>query len=117
MAELEFDTRVNYQKKYLDGSADLSVANPSASTSTTITHNLGYIPNVRVWFLNGDNNMSTAVTDAAGSNLSPITSAYTQRSCYYKVNTTSLVITFNRTVTVGTTRTTTVYYRIYLDSA
>lgn len=117
MAELTFDSRLNYQKIYLEGSVNLSVANPSTRTSTTITHNLGYIPNVRVWFLNGDGKISTAVSDAAGSNLYPLTAAYTQQSCYYMANSTTLTITYARGVTTGTTRSTTVYYRIYLDGA
>lgn len=117
MAELAFDSRVNYQKIYIDGSVPLTVATPSSSTSTKITHGLGYIPNVRVWFTNGDGNISTAVTDAAGSNLYPVTTAYTQQSCFYTVNSNTLVLTYSRGVTSGTTRSTTVYYRIYLDAA
>lgn len=117
MAELNFDSRVNYQKVYLNDTVDLSVANPNSSTSTTITHGLGYIPNVRVWFTNADGRISTAISDAGGSNLYPVTTAYANRSCFYTVNSNSLIITFSRGVTAGTTRTTTVYYRIYLDTA
>lgn len=115
MAELVFDTRDNYQKIYLDDSVTLSVANPNTSTSTTISHNLGYHPNVRVWFTTASGYISTAVSDAAASALNFLNSEYTNRACHYKTTTTGLVLTLYRGVTVGTTRTATIYYRIYLD--
>lgn len=115
MAELAFDSRVNYQKIFINDSVNLTVANPNSATTIAISHGLGYIPNVRVWFLNGNNEISTAVSDAVGSNIYPLTSAYTQRAVVYTVNASNLVLTFSRGVTTGTTRTTTIYYRIYLD--
>lgn len=117
MAELIFDSRVNYQKVYIDSSVQLSVANPEFKTSTTIAHNLGYIPSVRIWFTNASGKISTPITDAAYTNLYPVTTDYNNKSAYFTVDSTNLVITFDRGVTVGTTQTTTVYYRIYLDGA
>lgn len=50
MSNLVFDSRLNYQKKFMTGSysASLSAAN-SYTTTQTITHNLGYKPNLRVF--------------------------------------------------------------------
>lgn len=115
MAELNFDSRVNYQKIYLQDTVALSVADPNSTAAATITHPLGYIPNVRVWFTNGGGNISTAVTDAAGSNLYPLTSDYTHYACHYTVTSSALTITLVRGTTSGTTINSTIYYRIYFD--
>ena len=116
MAELTYDSRVNYQKIYLNGSVSLSVANPNSTATTTIVHSLGYYPNVSVWFTDANGNIAPAVSDA-GSYLYPVTSAFGTRACYYTVGTSSITITLDRGITTGTTVTATIYYRIYLDGS
>lgn len=116
MAELTFDSRVNYQKIYLNGTVSLTVSDPSSSNSTIIVHGLGYYPNVKLWYTDANGNIATAVTDA-GSYLYPVTSAFANRGCYYTVNTNSLTITLDRGITSGTAVTSTIYYRIYIDAS
>jgi hypothetical protein len=114
MAELAFDTTVNYQKIYMEGSAALSIANPNARTTTSITHNLGYIPNVRVWFTNASGKICPAVGEIGEQLLG---GDFVSHMCRYRVNTTTLTLVLDRVITVGPTINSTLYYRIYLDAA
>ena len=116
MAELGFSTDVNYQKIYVEGSVNLSIANPLSRTSTTIFHNLGNTPNVRVWWLDGSNRMVPAFGGIVGGTLLTSVSAFTDLSCYYEIYPNSLKVYFDRGVTVGATKSTTIYYRVYLDT-
>lgn len=115
MAELAFDSRLNYQKVFLNDSVTLTVADPNQRASTTITHSLGYIPNVRVWYTDANGDIATANADA-GNFLYPVTTIFKNRFCYYTVTTTGLTLYFDRGITSGTTQTATIYYRIYLDA-
>lgn len=113
MANLNFFTGVNYQKIFLSGSFDSSIANPNVHTITPITHDLEYEPNCRVWFTNA----SGLICPATPSGFDGHLTAFIGYSCWYQIYNTTLVIFFDRGVTSGPTVHTTIYYRIYLDAA
>jgi len=46
----QFDSRYNYQKIALQGTTAISVAS-GASSGVSVTHNLGYIPKIKAFFL------------------------------------------------------------------
>ena len=117
MAELAFDSTVNYQKIYLEDSVPLTIANPAQITTAPILHNLGYQPNVRVWYTNASGKICPAAGAIVDSLISGTTSDFALYQVHYTVSTTSLKLIFDRGITVGPTVNTTVYYRIYLDAA
>ena len=116
MAELNFDTTVNYQKIFDQDSYPATINSPNFESVNTIFHLLGYVPNVRVWFTNAAGEISTAVHTGFGDalNAGGITT-YLDFACNYEVYSNRLVIRFVRGVTSGTVSTT-IYYRIYWDS-
>lgn len=109
MAELNFDSRLNYQKIAQEGSFGVSVADPNFDVTTTINHALGYIPVCKVWFTNA----SSEICPASSSSFSLINAAFDNRACYFTITTSSLRIVFDRNVTSGATINSTIYYRIY----
>lgn len=51
---LRYSSRFNFQKIFREGSTTLSV--PAGSTnSVSVNHGLGYVPNLRMWLVNGSN--------------------------------------------------------------
>lgn len=116
MAELAFDTTVNYQKIYLEGSAPFTVADPDKSSTTVIAHNLGYIPNARVWFTNASGKVCPAAGAIIDALIAGTTTDFAVYKCWYRLSTTTLSIVLDRGTTITTTATGTLYYRIYLDS-
>lgn len=95
----------NYWKIAMKGSGTLSLpASFGATDSDTITHNLGYYPNVRVWFEpNNDGDIWVPHKRSVWSNA----------LLYFEVTTTGLTITAeNGSVSAETVP---YYYRIYYD--
>lgn len=111
MAELNFDSRLDYQKIYLSDSFSVSIANPNFQKVASITHPLKYVPQCKVWFTNAVGEVCPASSDVFGSLFSNF-SGYT---CYYTISSTALKVTFDRGVTSGPTINSTIYYRIYLN--
>lgn len=60
-----FDTRLNYQKVAFSGSTTLNVSAGSTG-STSVAHNLGYVPNVRAfWFDSGSSTTCRSIRNYA----------------------------------------------------
>lgn len=49
-SKVVFSTRYNIQKRYLDGTETISVTGSTTAEYSLITHSLGYIPTVRVFY-------------------------------------------------------------------
>ena len=106
---LAYDSANNYQKIFSSGSFS------NGSGTTTIAHNLTYVPKVRAWF-----DLSTSTTAGYGYVTVPSNSISTldlwpQTYPQVEVNSTDAlfasILDGNGAVASGT-----VYYRIYLDS-
>ena len=95
MADLNFDSTVNYQKIYIQGTVPMSVADPNIESTTTITHNLGYVPNVKVWFTNAAGQICPVLSDSFATYLFPLTSNFDFYSAYYQIYTNTLKIYFS----------------------
>lgn len=50
-----YNSNNNFQKIFMSGTTSISVAAGSTGYSSTITHNLGYIPSIKAFFINGNN--------------------------------------------------------------
>lgn len=99
---LAFDSRLNYQKIAQQG--ELSLTGPSGST--TIAHNLGYMPNVWVYFESNPGQVWPVTLGGAGN---PWLYLYsTQREIEYSISSTTLNLEL-----VGGTGSCKVWYRIY----
>lgn len=119
-APVYFKSGKNYLKRYMAGST--SIAAPATlnawfnySNSYTVTHNLGYIPQVRVYY--EENASNGKVYPAGGRRLATSYPGLTSGSCVFclfEVTSTTLTITLES----GTTQTgnRTIYWVIYLDS-
>lgn len=117
LGKIYFDSNENYQKIINSGEQFLSVANPNFRSSHTVYHNLGKYPSVRVWYLNGNENICEAIAGDSFFLFSSVTSAFNTHMCYYYIYTDRIVIYFNRGITSGATESTTVFWRIYYDGA
>lgn len=97
---LAFYTKFNYLKRYVTGSA----THTGTFATNTVTHSLGYVPAVKVYFevggklFHAHGNVSSR-TDSEGVTLFP------------RHTSTSLVYTMN----AGVSKTVIVYWIIYLD--
>ena len=100
-----FTSKANYQKIHSKGSGTLSLSSTFGSTaSATVTHNLGYKPNVRVFF-EPDNDGDIWVPHQ--------NSIYSDATLTYRITNTTVTITATQNGFTG--RTVPYYYRIYLD--
>lgn len=117
LGNIFFSSNANYQKIINEGEQGLTVANPSSRASHTVYHNLGKYPSVRVWYINGNGKMCEAIAGDAFFLYSSVTSGFNNNLCYYYIYTDRIVIYFDRTITSGTTQSTTVYWRIYYDGS
>lgn len=52
-----FNSNNNYQKIFKKGTTSISVTSGNTGSSASIAHNLGYIPKVRAFFVNSDNQL------------------------------------------------------------
>jgi hypothetical protein len=50
-----YNSNINFQKIFIEGTTNINVAAGSTGYSATITHNLNYIPAIKAFFLNGSN--------------------------------------------------------------
>lgn len=114
--DFSFKSDVNYQKIFLND--NVTVSTSTFPVTTTITHSLGYKPNVKVWLLNS----SGALVPAIGVRsiiatlefpTDGIVTLLSDRYCNYQITDTTLVIKVYST----STQSVKVYYRIYLDEA
>lgn len=101
--DISFSSLFNYQKLAFNTSQTESVG--VGTTTVTISHNLGYIPSIRVWY------------DPALGRRIPITTWQITETNSVSVRayltTTTLVLTVNNTVS---TKSVVFWYRIYYDS-
>lgn len=106
-----YSSKYNYQK-YLPS---LGSSFPSTTGSTTITHNLNYVPKVRAFFSPSSTaNNADSISIAANS---IVTLDHYQYATNINVNTTQAIFTdVSTTVSPRTTRSGTMFYRIYIDS-
>jgi len=111
-----FDSSQNYQTIVQEGSQDVTIVPTTGQTLTTINHNLGYYPHVRVWFLNGSQNMCEPLNETTDDAFSFNFPEFDGFRCYFYVSTTQLKVYIERGVTTGTTNST-IYYRIYSDES
>ncbi len=44
LSKLTFDSRLNYMKRTISGSTDVTLASAGTAVTHTVTHNLGYVP-------------------------------------------------------------------------
>jgi hypothetical protein len=116
LTKLGFDSRLNYMKRSsISGSVTLTLAGAGSSVTTSIAHNLGYIPyfDVFVDFENDGVIWNTdkvhKFTDAAsgGGSTMPVLRTW--------ITTTTLEIDLINSTSPTATGTRTVYYVIYLD--
>lgn len=107
--DLAFNTERNYLKRTQTGTDSAYFGGTFQNKVLTITHNLGYIPAVRVFFeYNGvlfDSYGQSQVLPPAAN------SAY----ALYRVGANNMVITYGNQD--GVAKTIKVYYIIYLDDA
>lgn len=100
-----FDTSFNYMKIAEKGTRTDSIPN-ATPTTVVISHGLGYIPSVRVWF-----------DPAAGKKFPIGTGLYSTHanntSATVYLTTSSLVITYSNTS--GSSKDVITYYRIYYE--
>lgn len=107
-----FDSRLNYQKIFMSGDIDIT-ANTYPATAS-VTHGLGFKPNVRVWMETGGGRLTTMYPN----NVSAIPATKIEDAdvsgCGFSVDTNNLNIVLYY-ATPGITRT--FYYRIYTDGS
>lgn len=104
-----FDTSFNYQKVALKGSSTDAV--PTSGATVTITHNLGKIGSVRVWYEPGNSRrFPVSFEQYSDSGVSPANLVTGQ----YYLTTNSLIITYVNNS--GSTKTVVTRYRIYYDT-
>lgn len=104
---LQYDSAYNFQKVFSSGSYT------NGSSSHTVTHNLGYVPKVREWFIptsSTSGGSGTVLTIPAGA---LVTADWFGGYTYIQVNTTQAIFS---SVNNGSTISGTVIYRIYWDS-
>jgi hypothetical protein len=107
---LAYQSAYNFQKVDVKGSFAVST-----SATTTITHDLGYIPNVRCWFAPTNTTMGSD-----GIYTLPAGALMTLDWFYAKTNVTVDTTTANFSPVVDNTASGidgTMYYRIYLDGS
>lgn len=102
--DIGLTSEATYDKIALKGTGTLSISGFGDTDTDTITHNLGYKPNVRVWF-DPDNDGTIWVPHKR--------SILTNALLYFKVKDNTLEITAENG-SVGT-ETVPYYYRIYHD--
>lgn len=109
-----FTTEYNYQKIAFKASGTVVVPNntPNYST-TTITHNLNYIPSVRVWFDPASGRRFPISDEDYIDDLS-FTSENNSVVARAYLTTTTLVIQFRNAS--GSDKTINYWYRIYYDT-
>lgn len=112
---INFDSSNTYQKESIAATQTVTVTPGNSYEEVTINHNLGYRPNVEVWFQTVSGYWTPA-SNSLDQNLYPVTSEFAQRTLFYAVYDNTLVIRFERGATLGTTSTD-VHYRIYIDEA
>ena len=112
--EALFNTDYNYQKIALSGSGSVVVANNTPNyAATTIAHNLGYIPSVRVWYT-PDNSKRFPISQEQYVDDSSFTSEVNLVVARAYLTTNNLVLEFSNAS--GSNKTVTYYYRVYYDS-
>lgn len=117
-ASKQFDSRFNYQKIFVKSSQVDSIADSGSTgglpVEVTITHNLDYIPSVRVWYDPGNGRrfpIGEGQYDDYDSGVDE-TNRVTVDHSY--LTTTQLVIGYLNAS--GSTQNVTTYYRIYYDN-
>lgn len=108
---LYYNSKYNYQKYLPANSSSFA----STTGTTTIAHNLGYVPKVRAWFApTSTSSNADGISIPAGS---IVTMDNYQYATNVYANTTSAIFTdISTTVTPRTTKNGTVFYRIYIDA-
>lgn len=116
MTNLSFDSRLNYLKR------DTSTGNQTISgpntlnawlnyqSTKTVAHNLGYVPQVRVYY---DPYNNGKLFKATGNRLSGGSSYNNSMICVYEVNATNLIISLESFFNLG--GSVPIYWVIYLD--
>lgn len=101
-----FDSRLNYQKIIQQG--EVSLTAPSGSTS--IAHNLGYMPNTWVYFESNPGQVWSVIL--GGADNAWLYNYSTQREIEYAITTSNINIALS-----GGTGTCRVWYRIYKEGS
>lgn len=126
MSNAAFDSRRNYLKQFLQGSATINKPQTHDATfseyytETTITHDLGYVPLVRAWY---DPDGSGMLFPANGQKFIAASVFYFEGDVpfmFYAVDITTTAVTFRAAVedfagAMGGTFT--FHYKVYIDPA
>jgi hypothetical protein len=109
-----FATGYNYQKVALKNSGTVVVPNNTPNFDTnTITHSLGYIPSVRVWYDPG-NGRRFPISEEEYTDDTSFTSETNQVVARAYLTTTTLVIQFKNAS--GSNKTVNYWYKVYYDT-
>lgn len=112
--EALFNTDYNYQKVALSGSGTSTITNNTPNfTNVTISHDLGYIPSVRVWY-DPDNGRRFPISQEQYTDDTSFTSQVNSVIARAYLTTSNLVLQFSNAS--GSSKDVTYWYRIYYDT-
>lgn len=103
--KLAYSSAFNFQKIFMKDTVSINVAAGATGSSATITHNLGYIPAIRAFFVDGSNNVYSLNQLQSGTN-----------SIQAHLTATTLVFTSDQSAFGAPGVSGNIDYRIYLDS-
>ena len=110
--KLAYSSAVNFQKIFLKDSVSISVSGGSSGSSAPITHNLGYVPRIRAFFIDSSNqafalNQWKPLVSGGSPQTVPQIEAH--------ITTTMLTFSYDGTGLGAPSLSGTIDYRIYLD--
>lgn len=114
-----FTSKKNYLKRDVSGSASIAAPNVATAwgsfqSSYTVNHNLGYIPQIRVYY--EESATDNKVYPAGGNQINGVYPGLPLGSifCVWELSTTNLVIYLEANAALAGNRT--IYWVIYLDN-
>jgi hypothetical protein len=114
-----FDSRKNYLKQYMQGSATMdkpaSLSGGIYSTSYTLTHNLGYRPLARAWYDPTGAGLIFPVNSQRGELYSPLFAMGTVPFVFFVDEITTTTVVLRAEDDGSNAGTFTFYYKLYLD--
>lgn len=106
----QFDSRLNYQKIFMQGELSFSAGTLGSTQTRTVTHNLGYTPNAKVFFESFSGEVWPMHIGGAGNGL---LYDYAQDECSAEIYDTYMDVTMYR----FSNAVRRAWYRIYYDAA